>query len=244
MDPFSTLLISISSNIVSHCFIKSYPKIEAFFRDRFTQCNIISEKDLVETPSRQVIVNTTEGLLKTDDERLQNCYLKLLKTTYHNGKQNLVHPSFPFIIDQISHDEAWMLYYLKQGDKRLRQEFLFDEDYSKFLPPTILFNELKTQDLFFQDNYNLYQSQLTHMNLIHNYENQDKRKILYRPIDKNTPQNKILTNNDTQEKTVQYGVEQEYVFSLTEFGELFVEACIPDDTDIEQFNYMKKYQPK
>ena len=244
MDSLSTFLISISSNIASQFAINSYPKIKDFFRDRFTQCNIISEKDLVEIPSRQIIMNATEGLLKTDDEYLQNCYLKLLKTTYHDGKQNLIHPSFPFIIDQISHDEAWMLYYLKQGDKRLRQQLLLNEDHSKFHPRTILFNELKTQDLFFPDNYNLYQSQLTHMNLIHNYEDQDKKEYLYRPIDKNTPKDKIRINQSTQEKDVQYGLEQEYIFSLTEFGELFVEACIPNDTDIEQFNYMKKYQPK
>ena len=204
MSEIKTILISITSAVVSHGILAGFSKINILWKERFVTCNVLSVDDLIETPIRKIVIDTTEELLKTDDEYLQNCYLKLLKTAYHKDKQNIAHPAFSTILSQLSRDEAMMLC-------RFREDRHNIETLSKAV------------DLFFQENLVLYLSHLVNMDLL-----MDAFKT---------------SNSDNARMVVGGGGPIDW-YTLTDFGKLFVQACIPDDIDIKQLDYLRKYQPK
>ena len=229
-----TILTTVASDLVSYVILAAHPKINALWKDKFVTCSVLSVDDLIESPTRKIIIDATEEFLKTDDEYLQNCYLKLLKTAYHKDKQNIAHPAFPTILSQLSRDEAIILCQLKKdGSKKITRHVPMSvrslESYK------VLSNEFNNVELFFQENWNLYESHLTHMNLITNYDIGTVEPSFL-------PETYVQKN--TQKEDILVGLQRDYIYSLTDFGQLFVQACIPDDIDITQFDYLRKYQPK
>ena len=242
-----TILTTVASDLVSYGILATYPKINALWKDKFVEYKILSVDDLIETPNRKIIIDTTEELLKIDDEYLQNCYLKLLKTAYHKDKQNIAHPAFSFLVSQLSRDEAIMLYHLSTKDKLLKQKtyFKMDQLTNTHNIPTdyidIIQNELLTDELFYQNNWALYQSHLMKLDLVSNHEVYNE--TLHRPLSPKVGM--LIQHTDNKGNPVEpYGFEAHYQYHLTDFGKMFAQACIPNDIDIEQFDYLRKYQPK
>ena len=227
-------LVELAKNALEPASKTTGVALDYKWKEFLLKCEWLPKEDIIEIPNRKIVIDTTEELFKTDDEDLQNCYLKLLKTAYHKDKQNIAHPAFPTILSQLSRDEAIILCQLKKdGSKKITRHVPMSV--RSLESCKVLSNEFNSIGLFFQENWNLYESHLTHMNLITNYD----IGTVDSPF---LPETYVLKN--TQKEDILVGSQRDYIYSLTDFGQLFVQACIPDDIDITQFDYLRKYQPK
>jgi hypothetical protein len=169
----------------------------------------VDEKNL--TPGHpQIIIPVLEGLiLSYENTLLSEFFINLLANSIDKTKQNLAHPAFPKIIQQLSHDEAVILYFLKKRKFKVTQQFDFDHSKHLISNMRIINNEFPLNKLQFPENLFLYLDHLHSLNIAGMWKTKDEAII-----DK-----KI---ND------QVGGYVYNEISLTKFGELFVDSCAPD----------------
>ena len=163
----------------------------------------------------QIVIPVLEGLiLSYENTLLSELFLNLLANSVDKTKQNLAHPAFPKVIQQLSHDEAVILYFLKKRKFNVTQEF--DFDHSKHLASNfrIIKNEFPLDELQFPKNLFLYLDHLHSLNIAGMWKIKDEA-IMDREI------------ND------QIGGYVYNEISLTEFGKLFAEACVPKDFNLK-----------
>lgn len=250
-------LIPVGVNLASQYLISNYLSCSQQIGNRFKECDIISENDLIQEPTKQVVINTLEELSKIDDKHVQNCYLKLLKTAYDRNTKDLAHPSYTQILSQLSRDEAWILYYIKDESKNVFEMRTYD--FNK----EIVYYQINTNDFensaitYKHDKFKLYHSNLVHLNLIKKPENDTDYHILFdkhshfqqKYISKDEECPKASGEQGSTEsgkigKVQRSGEGAGFKFELTARGNLFAQACIPNDIDIEQFDNLRKYRPQ
>lgn len=170
----------------------------------------VSEEDLAEGHP-QIVIPTIEGLsLSYENTLLSEFFVNLLANSIDKTKQDYAHPAFPNLIKQISHDEAVVLYFLKKKSFKLIEQSDLSDD-NRFYGRKIVEEEFPIDKLQFPKRLWLYMNHLHSLNLAGTWEIKNQEPMY------------------DNEKNKQIGVKIYSERKLTEFGNFFVTACVPDN---------------
>lgn len=161
----------------------------------------------------EIGVPIAENLSYVHDDLLSELFINLLAKAAVKTTASLAHPSFVYIINNLSPDEGLMLCKLKQRRYAYvrRSHVVGGEDsptHTKYgeITESIIENEFPTAELNFPDNFPMYVDHLRHLN------------ILY-----------IRLIGSGKKSPDQHGIlESTLQIRLTDFGSLFCKACVPD----------------
>lgn len=190
-------------------------QIAAAFQDRLEKmCERISkrvpEERRVEAPP-EIAGPALERLKYTlENSELADMFEEILTKSVDSEAQAKIHPSFGHIIAQLSRDEAWMLFRLRDRDFKVTDHLEFDQIANRFHNRVVEKSDLPKEELFQPDLIELSYSHLESLSLV------------------TWP---VLTQEPLHASTagVQTGVRRHSRLMLTDFGKLFVAACIPAD---------------
>lgn len=169
-------------------------------------------------PPAEVVGPVLEGLRFIDgDSPLSAMFEEILSNAIDSEGQNLVHPAFPHIVKQMSRDEAWIIYRLRDGDFKVVDRLNLDIPNNRFYGRIVEYSELPIDELYTKDQIELLFSHLQALGLVE------------WPI---TDQEPIMSGNQ------QTGLRRKSTMKLTELGRLFVGATIPSD-GFERFRKAK-----
>lgn len=139
---------------------------------------------------------------------LIDLYLNLLSRAIDKERINEAHPAFFHLIDQLSPDEAFFLYKAKDDGIKITTEMDYDADANWFSNYRIIKTEFSETELTFPENFEMYYSHLESLNL--------------------TAWPVLNTEYPKNEEGVQVSLIKHTKIHLTDFGKLFVKACIPE----------------
>jgi hypothetical protein len=160
----------------------------------------------------QIVIPALEGLSFCQEESLiAEMFVNLLSKAIDRTKLDLAHPAFAKIIQQLSSDEALILYYLKKKSYRLKEQSDFDHSKHLFFKRRIISEEFSTTSLSFPNNLWMYMDHLHSLNVAGTWQVGNQETII---------------NETTKDQTGVY-VNSEH--RLTPFGQLFCMACVPDE---------------
>jgi hypothetical protein len=143
-----------------------------------------------------------------NDDELTKMYEELLARSIDKDRINEAHPSFIHIISQLSRDEAYLLFELKSKSFEVVDTLDYIQSQNKFVNRKIEKNTIPEDKLFYKDNVELYYSHLESLSLV-NW-----------PVYKQDPI--IIAGTQT-------GLRRFSKIELTDFGKLFIKACIPEN---------------
>lgn len=196
-------------------FILAPIEYVAAYRDRWEKhlqkvSSKVAEENLMQGHP-QIVVPVMEGLILSYDESLlSEMFINLLACSIDKTKQNFVHPAFPRILQSLSHDEAVILFHLKRQDFKLRQQSDFNEMTHLFSSRRVVLNEFPLNDLQFPDQFFTLMDHLHSLTLAGVWQDGNQEVISDKLTEKQTG---VYINSNIQ---------------LTDFGKLFVAACVPD----------------
>ena len=149
-----------------------------------------------------------------DDNYLLDLYLSLLQRAIDKDRVNEAHPAFFHIIEQLSPDEALILYYI--SEKSIEYDYTMDltkneNGEGRFDNVKVVVDSLPKEKLNFSEHFEMYISHLESLNLI-------KWSLI--------SENPIWENGDDPEKKIQSGTYRKTHIYATKFGSLFIKACI------------------
>jgi hypothetical protein len=185
----------------------------AAYQDRLEKaCKRISKRvppeRLVEAPLEIVGPTLEKMRYVREDSELWDMFEEVLTKSVDSEEQAKIHPSFSHIISLLSRDEAWILYRLRDKEFRVVDYLDLDRAQNKFINRVIEMSELPKDELYMPDLIELSYSHLESLNLA------------TWPVDKQDPVYAAAGGPQT-------GLRRHSKMMLTEFGKLFVAACIP-----------------
>lgn len=189
-------------------------QLTAAFQDRFERFvervrNRVPEDRYVEPPAALVGPAIQNMQFLDEDNPLWVMFEELLICAVDSEKLSKVHPSFSHTIALLSPDEARILYRLREVDFTVVDNLDLNEEKDRFENRRIEKSDIPTNELHLPDQIDLYYSHLESLSLV------------AWPVEKQDP---IRDENKRQ-----MGIRRFSRMQLTEFGRLFVSACIPDD---------------
>lgn len=143
-----------------------------------------------------------------DTSALWTMYEEILTKSVDRDRNAGIHPAFTHIISQLSRDEAWILYRLRERPFAVKDSLDFDRNENKFHNRIIISSELPKDELYVPEMTEVMYSHLESLSLV------------TWPVEKQTP---LFSTPG-----VQTGIIRESRMMLTEFGRFFVAACIPE----------------
>ena len=150
-----------------------------------------------------------------DDNYLTDLYLSLLQRAIDKERINEAHPAFFHIIEQLSPDEAFLLNSISKNvieyDYTLDLTTKIDGEI-RFENSKIIKDTTPKDDIIFNDYFDMYISHLEALNLL--------KWIV-------VSEDPIFDNEEDPNNRKQTGTYKKTKIRLTQFGELFVKACIP-----------------
>ena len=171
----------------------------------------VKDENLVEGHP-QLVIPILEGLsLSYENTLLSELFINLLAISIDKTKQNFAHPAFPNIIKQLSHDEAVILFFLKKKNYKIKQKSDWNEEKHYFTNNDTIFEEFPLEKLDFPENIWLNMNHLNSLNIAGTWQ---------------VGQQEVIRDEETG---IQIGVYINNERGLTEFGYLFVSACIPNE---------------
>jgi hypothetical protein len=146
-----------------------------------------------------------------DDSILFDMFVELLSKAVTKEHSHSAHPAFINIINQLSPDEALMVYLFKKKNYEFWEQSDYNQSIGRFNNTRIIRNDFPTEVLTYPDNYTMYINHLSNLQIagVPEYKNQE-------PIFE-------------QEK--QTGVKIYRRTSFLDFGFLFSKCCIPDESE-------------
>jgi hypothetical protein len=186
-------------------------QITALAQDRFAaMIERISKKVPPERridPPAQLIGPVIEHLRFIDEHSpISAMFEEILCKSIDKDGQEEVHPAFPLIVSQLSRDEAWILFRLRDSSFDVVDRMDYDRAKNAFSNRTIVSSSLPSKELFMGDKFELSFAHLEALGLV------------TWPV---TSQTGVMVEG------VQVGLTRNSVMKLTELGELFVKAAIP-----------------
>ena len=153
----------------------------------------------------EIGVPIAERLGYVNDERLSDLYINLLVKASVKSTTKFAHPAFVNLINDLSPDEALLIYEIKQSRySYVRKGRLTKTDIPGGIgeiEESIIQNEFPVSDLSFADLFTMYVEHLAHLNI-----------LVTRPV---------AHMNSTEPGFAETKLE----LRLTPFGALFCEAC-------------------
>lgn len=173
----------------------------------------VKEENLIEGHP-QIVIPTLEGLSLTyENSLLSELFINLLANSIDKTKQEFAHPAFPNIVNQLSHDEAVILFFLKQKAFSVRQRSDMDGDSTFFINKVTIKEEFPIDKLQFPQHIWIYMNHLYSLNLAGTWQ-VGYQETIY--DDKGERQTGVFINSERR---------------LADFGKLFTNACVPDEFD-------------
>lgn len=156
----------------------------------------------------QITGPVIEGMAYVDENSIiGEMFVKLLRKAIQSDTQDEAHPAFPKIIQQLSEDEAIILFYLKRQTYRVEQTWELRD--GKIRNMTTSREDFPVSKLHYPQHIWMYMDHLNSLTIAGTWKIQDDEII------------RDVNNRPTGGKTISER-------KLTEFGQLFALACIPD----------------
>ena len=223
-DGISSPLVEISKvsvDVVKTARLLLAPlQLAATFQDRFEVflANLnkrVPEDKMVQIPAELSSVCFDKMRYLDSNNPLWEMFEELLIKASNNESQPLVHPCFGTLISQLAPDEAVILHELKWVDSfDIEDRLELNHEENTFDNRVILNSTIPNDKLVSPDSIGIYYSHLESLSLV------SWPIIDQTPIWDDTVENEI--------ERVQLGTKRQSKLVLTEFGELFVKACIPE----------------
>jgi Abortive infection alpha len=150
-----------------------------------------------------------------DDNYLTDLYVSLLQKAIDKERINEAHPAFFHIIEQLSPDEAFLLFKISQEpiDYEYTLDLIVNENgKSRFENVNVIKDTTPKENIVFIEHFDMYISHLESLNLL-------KWTVV--------SEEPIWENEENQNSRKQNGTYRKTKIYLTKFGDLFVKACIP-----------------
>jgi len=171
--------------------------------------NKVEDNELVEVHPK--ITGTIFDSIKYIEEEniLFDMFVELLANAVSKDNASKAHPAFAQIINQLSPDEALMLYHFKKENYEYWVQADLNDEEHRFYNHKIIRNDFPVNILSFPDNYTMYINHLANLQIagIPEYKNQE-------PI--------ISSGRQT-------GVKIFRKTSFLDFGLLFSDCCVPEN---------------
>lgn len=187
-------------------------QVTAALQDRFVAMvqrirGRVPENRQIEPPA-EVVGPVLEHMRYVDESSaLWSMYEEVLTKAVDKDHNASIHPSFTHLISQLSRDEAWILYRLRDRPFNVVDEMDLDKKEDRFHNRVIISSELPKDELYLSDRVELLYSHLESLSLVTWL------------VEHQMP---IFTSG------VQIGVRRGSKMVLTDFGRLFVSASIPE----------------
>jgi hypothetical protein len=178
-------------------------RLSSFIQNRVSK---IPQEKMQESPAMIIGPSIEKMKYLPDNSPLWEMFEELLLKSMNRDEIDKAHPSFVHIIGQLSHNEAILLYELSQEEFSVIDYMDYNRSTNKFSNRIIEKSTIPTDKMVYHENFELYYNHLNSMSLV-NW-----------PVEKQTP---IKTGN------IQTGLRRNSKWVLTDFGKLFIEACIP-----------------
>lgn len=187
----------------------------AAYQDRLEKvCKQISKRvpkeRLVEAPLEVVGPAFEKMRYIREGSELWDLFEEVLTKAVDSEEQAKIHPSFTHMISLLSRDEAWILYRLRDRQFSVVDHLDYNKAENKFNNRIIETSDLPKAELYLPDHIELSYSHLESLNLA------------AWPVDKQEVTFAVGGGPQT-------GVRRYTKMMLTEFGRLFVAACIPSE---------------
>lgn len=187
----------------------------AAYQDRLSKYldkvrNSVKEENQIEAPP-SISGPVMERLKYLENENyLTDLYLNLLSRAIDKERVQEAHPAFYHIIDQLSADEALILYMVSK--EPIYYDYTMDlytneENKLRFRNTVVKRDTTKKTQLAFPEHFEMYISHLKSLDL-----------LFWRK----------LNEDAIHENGSQTGTYIKTHIELTQFGELFVKACVPE----------------
>lgn len=158
-------------------------------------------------PAPQILGPVIEGIrYEAAGTPIDEMFSQLLSSAMDRQRTHLAHPSYPYLIKQLSSDEAKILVLLADKSRTYRLVRTFSLRENRFYPSEIEVDELPRDDLLFGENVHSYMQRLYHLGLAGIFE------VHREP-----------THHGDGRKN---GERIAYGYRLTELGVVFVDACV------------------
>jgi hypothetical protein len=187
-------------------------QVAGAFQDRVERMlerirNRVPEDRRIEAPA-ELVGPALEQMRYVDDRSdLWKMFEEVLTKSVDKDQASTVHPSFTLIIPQLSRDEAWILYRLRERPFNVTDKLDLNASGGRFENRVIESSELPVAELCQPDQLDLYYSHLESLSLV------------TWPVLKEEP----IRNGQGR----QTGIRRHSKMQLTEFGRLFATASIP-----------------
>jgi hypothetical protein len=142
-----------------------------------------------------------------EEDELIKMYEELLARSIDKDRINEAHPPFVHIISQLSRDEAYLLFELKTSSFEVTDTLDFIQSENRFINRKVEKTTIPNEKLYYKENIKLYYAHLESLSLVS------------WPVYKQDPI--IIQGKQT-------GIRRFSKIELTEFGKLFIKACIPE----------------
>ncbi|MDB9494847.1 DUF4393 domain-containing protein [Spirulina major CS-329] len=160
----------------------------------------------------QIVGPVFEALRYVDESSvLAEMFINLLARAIDRERVREAHPAFPKIIAQLSVDEAHILFWLKKDFYIYRQCSSLDHQSQTFKSIKLLENSFPLNQLIYPENFEIYLDHLHSLNLAGIWQVGNQEPIF------------------DKARNIQTGVHIKSHIKLTRFGELFTQACVPNE---------------
>jgi len=160
----------------------------------------------------QIVGPALDGLKYIPPEDIiSELFVNLLSRAIDKERVSEAHPAFTHIINQLSPDEAVVIYHLSKKGYEYLTYAAYNTESNTFAPREIKSNQFPVDNLASPENYDFYMDHLHSLNIAGIWQQGNQKPIMDKETNK------------------QIGVEINSLAKLTPFGQLFSKACIPED---------------
>ncbi|TGM82411.1 DUF4393 domain-containing protein [Leptospira mtsangambouensis] len=176
--------------------------------------NKVPEDKLIQADPK-IIGPSLENLkyIKEDDILFES-FINLITKSMDRDEYKNAHPAFPRLLEQISSDEAILLFELKNKEFNVVDTMDYDRTLNQFYNRKLISSEIPKEKLEFPEHIETYYAHLESLGLVS------------WPVFK---QNPIVSSG------IQTGVTRYSKWLTTPFGKIFSQACIPDEEYIMEY---------
>jgi hypothetical protein len=188
-------------------------QIAATFQDRFERFLHELNQRVPEERRIEVVPEIAGPALESmrylnEESALWSIFKEILFKASDKDSVVLVHPAFVQIVRQLTRDEAYMLYKLNSTDFKVVDRMDLNKSFNKFENLKIESSTIPEDELFNPSSVNIYYAHLESLSLVQ------------WPVTKQDP---IMMG------ATQAGIRRYSTIQLTDFGRLFVSACLPSN---------------
>lgn len=188
-------------------------QIAATFQDRFERFLHELNERVPEDRRIEVVPEIAGPALESmryldEESALWDMFREILFKASDKNSVGLVHPAFVQIVRQLTRDEAYMLYKLKSTDFNVVDRMDLNRTLGRFENLKIESSTIPQSELLNPGSVNVYYAHLESLSLVQ------------WPVTKQDP---IMSGS------TQAGIRRYSTIQLTDFGRLFVSACLPQN---------------